>query len=212
MITDRINNNLSAIFNIEDDDIFKALINNIDGTIPGTVNKPTDFDIGVIASQIEYLRQLSITLLKQMYADEADTEFLEYTLETFFESYRLLSESDSDWLDRTIDIIFSQKISDTAIIYALLNYSSTTPVITTDITDAGFADFSYCDIYQSGDTILNGETVYFLAAIMGAFDATFFTFKVTLHNTEGTDIQIVINILNNLHAAGISYILEIIYD
>lgn len=212
MITDRINNNLSAIFDIENDDIFKALINNIDGTIPGTVDKPTDFDIGVIASQIEYLRQLSITLLKQLNASEADTEFLEYTLETFFESFRLLNETDADWLNRTIDIIFSQKVSDTAIIYALTNYSSETPVITTDISDTGFADFSYCDIYQSGNYVLNGETIYFLSAIAEGFDATFFTFKVTLHNTAGAEVQICVNILNKLHAAGISWILEIIYD
>lgn len=210
-ITDIINNNLSALLNPDDDEIYKALICDQDGTIPGTISKPTDIDIGVIGSQIEYLRQLSITLLKQMYADQADTEFLEYTLNNFFDSLRLKEETDTAWLDRVVDSIFSQKVSRASIIFLLRPYSSQEPEITNIIIDNAFADFSYCDVYQSGDTTLDGETVHFLAAIADTSSSAFFSIKITLYDTTNTEILTVQDIINKIVAAGITTTLQIIY-
>jgi hypothetical protein len=212
MITDRINNNLLALFDPENDDIYKALISDQDGTIPTTVSKPTDFDVGVIGSQIEYLRQLSITLLKQIYLDEADSEFLEYTLNTFFDSFQSNNESDADWLQRVINTVFSQKVSKASIIFLMRPYSpGGEPEVTNIITDNAFADYSYCDIYSSGNTTLDGETIYYLAAVADTFAGAFFTIKVTLYDTEYTDIFIAQDLLKEIVAAGISVILQITY-
>lgn len=211
MIADRINNNLSALFNTEDDDIYKALIVDSDGTIPSTISKPTDIDIGVIGAEIEYLRLLGKTLLKQIYLDQAGTDFLEYTLNNYFDSLRLVNESDSEWLTRVTSFVLSQKISRASVIYLLRPYSALEPVVSTDIVDHAFADFSYCDIYSSGSTTLNGDTVFYRAAIVEGADAAIFTYKVTLYNTLYNEIMSVIEMLNKIKAAGITVILEILY-
>ena len=108
MITDVINNNLTALFNLEDP-VYKALISDKDGTIPVTVTLPTDFDIGVIASEIEYLRQLSINMVNQLFLDKAQSMFLTYILNNFFASLRMTNESDVAWVNRVIASIFSTK-------------------------------------------------------------------------------------------------------
>jgi hypothetical protein len=211
-ITDRINNNLSAIFNTDDDEIFKALVNDKDGNIPGTINKPTDIDIGVIGSQIEYLRQLSITLLKQMYMDQQDTEFLEFTLNNYFDSLQLRDETEAEWLQRVINNVFSQKVSQSAIIFLMRPYSpGGEPEITNIIVDNAFADLSYCDIYSSGETTLDGDTIPYLAAIADTSNSAFFTIKVTLYDTPYAEIFTVQDVLNNIVAAGIDVVLQIIY-
>jgi hypothetical protein len=210
-ITDRINDNFSALFNTVTDVIFKALINNSDGSIPGTISKPTDIDIGVIGSQIEYLRQLSITLLKQMYIDQQDTEFLEYTLNNFFDNIQLKNETEVQWVQRVIDSVFSQKVSRAGIIFLMRPYSSQEPEVTNIIVDNAFADHSYCDIYTSGSTTLDGTNIPYLAAIADTSNGAFFTIKVTIYDTLFSEIYTVQEILNNIVAAGIDVILQVIY-
>ena len=85
---DRINNNLSAFFDINDE-VYRRLISDNQGTNPDTFVLPTDIDIGVLASQIEWLRRIKNTLNEQIYLNSSEGEFLKYTLETFFNSMRL---------------------------------------------------------------------------------------------------------------------------
>lgn len=211
-ITDRINSNLSALFNPDDDEIFKALICDQDGTISSTITKPDQIDIGVLASQIEYLRLLSITLLKQMYIDEQDTEFLEFTLNNYFDSLQLSGETEVAWLQRVINKVFSQKVSNAAIIYLLRPYSpGGEPTIEQATQEHAFCDFSYCDIYSGGSATLGSETVYFLPAVLGDSNSAFFTIKITLFNTPSNDIFTVIDYIDEIVAAGIEVILEISY-
>jgi hypothetical protein len=201
------------MFNVDTDNIYHALINDKDGTIPSTINKPTDIDIGVIASQIEYLRQLSITLLKQMFADQADTEFLEFILETFFDSFRLVGETDEEWLDRVISIIFLEKVSTTSIIVLLRIYSTLEPVVTnlTEVPYNAYADFSYADFYASGSTTLDGETIHYVTAFSDTFESAFYAIKITLYNSSPNEIIAAQDVISKIIAAGIYAYLEIIY-
>ena len=121
-IVDRINNNLSTLYDIEDP-IYKSLICDKDGTIPATITKPTDIDIGAIASQIEYLRQLAICLVRQMFIDEATGEFLEFQLNEYFASLQLEDETEAEWVQRAIATVFQQKVSRATIIYSLRPYN-----------------------------------------------------------------------------------------
>jgi len=147
-ITDRINSNLQTVYNIEDPK-YKALICDKDGTNPDTITKPTDIDLGVITSQIEFLRRLSIDLLKQIYIDQASGEFLKFQLNEFFDSLRLEDETDTEWVQRTIATVLGQKVSRASIIYALRPYSSQEPEITTTLQESAFADFSFADAYTT---------------------------------------------------------------
>lgn len=211
MITDRINNNLGTIFNTETDPIYKSLICDRDGNIPDTINNPTDIDIGAIASQIEYLRRLSIDLLKQIYINHASSEFLKYQLNEFFDSLRLEDETDVEWVQRTIAIVFQQKVSRATIIVALRPYSTQEPEISSVIRDSAYADFSYADVYV-GDTVVSGsKTIHVLPAIAESAESSYYTIKITLYNTPSSDLYTVVDILDRIIAAGITYILEITY-
>ena len=209
-ITDRINGNLQTLFNIEDP-IYKALICDKDGTNPETVSKPTDIDLGVIASEIEYLRRLSVDLIEQMYIDQASGEFLKYQLEEFFDSLNLEDENDVEWVQRTISTVFQQKVSRATIIYSLRPYSTQEPEITNVVQDSAFADFSYAGRYASGTGTLNGSNVYYSPAIAENYSSSFFSIKITLYNTASSEIWTVQNILRKMLAAGISYTLEVVY-
>ena len=133
-ITDRINNNLKAIYNIDDDELYKEFVCDKDGTIPATITIPTDIDIGVIASQIEYLRLLSISLSNQLYIDRATGQFLKYELEQFFASLQLIDETEAEWITRTTNFILQPRCSKVALITALTPYFITPPAISNSST------------------------------------------------------------------------------
>jgi hypothetical protein len=210
-IPERINNNLSVLYNIEDE-IYKALISDVDGTNPETITKPTDIDIGVIASQIEWLRRLSIDLLKQLYANHASGEFLKYILEDFFNSLKLEGETDEEWLERVTAIIFSPKVSTASIIYALRPYSSIEPEVYNIASESAFADFSFADITYSGSYIMDdGTIVIYVPAIAETFSSSYFKIKIVLYDTIDSNVVTVINIINRIIPAGIEYILQINY-
>jgi hypothetical protein len=210
-IIDRVNNNLRTLFDIEDP-IYKSLICDKDGTIPTTITKPTDIDIGALASQIEYLRRLSICLVRQLFIDEATGDFLKYQLNEFFDSLQLEDETEAEWVQRTIATVFQQKVSRAAIIYSLRPYSTQEPEITNVIQESAFADFSFADVYTSGNyTMADGTMVSWTPALAENFSSSFFTIKVTLYNTTTDDIWTVQNILRKIVAAGITYILVIQY-
>jgi hypothetical protein len=209
MITDRINQNLEALFNPENDRIFKVLISDNGGTIPLVIDKPTDIDIGAIGSQIEYLRQLSICSLKQMYINQATSDFLKFILNNFFDSLRLTDETDVQWVNRTIATVFAHKVSRATIIYAMRPFSSIEPEIVNVIQDSAYADFSYADVYISDTTEFDGETVHVFPAIAEDYQSAYFTIKIILYDTQLSDIFTVQDVLDKIIAAGISVILQI---
>jgi hypothetical protein len=203
MITQRINDNLSAFFE-PDDPVYKAFISDIEGVIPETVSKPTDIDIGALASQKEYLRRLSIFLVRQMYLDEAETVILEYVLNTFFQNLRLQNETDSAWVQRTIATVFNHKVSRATLIVALRPFSSREPIITNVTDQSAYGDFSYADVYQRADVEFEGETVFVFPAIAENSESSDFTIRVLLFDTPSKDIFVVKDILEKIVAAGIT--------
>ncbi len=166
---------------------------------------PTDFQIGAIASQIEYLRKLSIDLIKQIFIDQAAYEFLKYQLNNFFNSLQAEGETNKAWVSRTIALVLQTKVSRASIIYALRPYSSQEPEINFVYNESAYADFCYADIY------IDDPDQLVLPAIAEEYDSQYFTIKITLYDTDTSDITTVYEILAIMIAAGISYILEVIY-
>jgi len=203
MITDRINSNLSAFFDIEDP-VYRVFISDKDGVIPETVTKPTDIDIGANASKKEYLRRLSMSLIKQMFLNEAEKVILNYILNNFFDSLQLQDETDAQWVDRVIGTVFNHKVSRATIILALRPFSSREPVITNVTDQSAFCDFSYADIFFKDEAILDGETIFILPAVAENAESSDFTIKILLYDTPLSDVFSVRDIVDKVIAAGIT--------
>jgi hypothetical protein len=209
-VAQNINNNLKAIFDIADE-LYLALISNINGVVPEDIEKPTDIDIGAIASQQEYLRRVSLGLQKQIYIDQSSGEFLKYTLEQFFNSIRLAGETDEDWINRTITNVFNPKVSHASFIVALRPYSTLDPLIENFISFGAFAGVSFAGRYRLFTANWEGNQRRVYPAIARSLSSSLFTIRITLYNTLSENINTVINIIENIIAAGISYELVIIY-
>lgn len=167
---------------------------------------PTDFQIGAIASQIEYLRKLSIDLINQIFIDKAEYEFLKYQLNNFFNSLQAEGETNKAWVSRAIATVLQPKVSRASIIYTLRPYSTQEPEINFVYNESAYADFCYADIY------IDDPDQLILPAIAEEYDSQYFTIKITLYDTDTSDITTVYEILSIMIAAGISYILEVIYS
>ena len=210
-VTTRLNNSLSAIWNI-DDPIYQALISDINGTIPSIVNIPTDMNIGAIAGMLEYLRELKDTLENQIYMNLADTEFLQFTLNNYFGSTQLSTETNAQWLQRVISTIFEPKVSNAAIIYSLIPYSpGGTPTLFSGGTLFAFSDCSFSDITLYEVTTLDGSPFYVYPAYsQNTGSNLFFSLAITLYNTTPDMLATVFKILSKTVAAGIQYTVQIV--
>lgn len=207
-ITIRINDSLKAIYNV-DDPIYKAVICDKDGVPDSTIVKPVDFNLGAITNNIEYLRKLSIDLLKQLFIDQASGEFLKYELETFFQSLKLQDETEADWIDRTISLVFQPRVSKASIIYALRPYSSLEPEIVNGGGDSAFADCSFADRTIKYSTTFEGQPFEVYPAFAQTDSSSYYSIIVILYDTPSNSLYTVSDILNKYIAAGISFTIEI---
>lgn len=208
-ITVRFNNSLKSVWNI-DDPIYRALICDGDGTIPSIINKPTDIDIGAIAGDIEYLRILSQSLIKQICVDTATSEYLKYTLQKFFGSTQLEGEDEATWIQRVNGIVFSPKVSRASIIYALRPYSPNgEPEIVNTIGDAMFADVSFADRYKRETQTVHGKNFSVYPAYSQTAESSFYAITVILYGATQSSLFSIVDIIKNMIAAGIYYTIEI---
>ena len=204
----RINDSLKAIFNT-DDPIYKAVICDKEGVPETAIVKPTDFNLGAIANNIEYLRRLGKNLVKQLYIDQASGEFLKYELETFFKSLKLQDETESAWIARTISLIFQPRVSKASIIYALRPYSSVEPEIIQGGGDSAFADVSFADRTIKYNTMFDGEIFVVYPAYAQTVSSSFYSIVVILYDTPSSNLYTVSDIITKYIAAGISFKIEI---
>lgn len=214
-IVERINGSLQVLFDVNDDDVYKSFICDKDGTVPAEITKPNEITIGAMASQVEYLRKLSIELLNQIYINTATGDFLKYQLEDFFGSLQEEDETDANWVSRTIQLIFYPKLSRAAIIYALRPYSpGGEPEISTIEEKSAYANLSFAGVYVEGYSYNPGPeeyTIIVLPAIAEAYDSSYYTIQVDLYDTDFSQIYSIINLLDRIIAAGITYKIVINY-
>jgi len=209
-ITIRVNDSLRTIFNV-DDPIYKTVICDYNGSPDPVITKPVNFNLGALTNNIEYLRQFSIDLLKQIRVDFASGEFLKYIFETFFNSLRLENESEDSWRDRTVSLIFQPRVSKASIIRALRPFSSIDPVVIDGGGDSIFADVSFADRYMKSIQTVAGKNFYVFPAYAQEDSSSAYSIIVVLYNTNSSDLYTVANLLNKYIAAGISFKIEIKY-
>lgn len=207
-IVDNINNNLKGLYDTKDE-IYIALIADSNGTIPVTITKPTDIDIGAIASEQEYLRKVSLGLKNQIFIDQATGEFLKFTLEDFFSSIRLSGETELEWVERTAKKVFQPKLSQAAFILALRPYSSQEPEIVNNVSSSAFAGLSFASRVKSFIASWLGLSIKIYPAIARSFSFSLYSIRITLYDIPSGDINTVINLIESIIAAGITYELVI---
>lgn len=208
-ITTRINDSLKSLFNI-DDIIYQALICDYTGSIPDTISKPSDIDIGAMASMIEYLRLLSLSLSKQIYMDQSSGEFLTFILDEYMQVPRLTGETDSVWASRAKSVLFQPKVSRAALISLLRPYSSDEPVIINEASNAMYADCSFADRYSAYSTTVDGSKFSVYPAIAETFNNILFSIIIKLTKTKPEDYSSVTDLLEKSIASGIYYTIQII--
>jgi len=124
--SDIINNNMP--FFDKGDPLYKALIADPDGVPEVTINDPMDYNQGLIGNFTEYNRQLTKSLIKQLYLNQATGSFLTFIVQDMFGTNKYEGETDATMIDRVKDYTLAYKLSRPAILFYLNKYFTYTSV------------------------------------------------------------------------------------
>jgi hypothetical protein len=211
-ISETLNKYLRAIFDVEDS-IYKSIISDSSGVPAGTINNPMDYNIGAIAGMLEWMRNLSIDLVDQLFLNLAEGKWLDFIAHRHIGIVRYSGESDVDYISRIQKFIMADKVSPASIIYYTTPFSSPgAPQILEGEVDAAFAYASFSDNYDLFQNQSPGpqNNWWIMPAIpVGASSVAFF-FVLRLENTSSADIEKVIDIVDRWKAEGIGYRIQII--
>jgi len=194
------------------DPVYKALVSDPDGVAAGVITTPKDYNKGGIANVLEWLFKFSIELRAQMFLDQAETDWLNYTAESFFGIIRYENENDADYVARIKKFILAKKLSPASIIYATIPYSSPgLPVMYEGESDGAYADISYAGNIKRFFNTAPGpdNNNWVLPAITIGQNGGLFNFVLILQNTAPADIRKVLDIVNRWKAGGITYQVQI---
>lgn len=207
-----LNKYLRALYET-DDPIYKSLVADVDGIPAGTINNPQDYNAGAVANMLEFVRQLSLCLIDQLFLDRASGKYLTLTTHEIIGIVKFEGESNSVFVSRIQDYILGYKVSRAAIIFYTRPFSSPgEPQILDGLDDAAFADVSYSDnntMFQLGVNppftnwwVLPGVTI-------SEQGASYF-FVLRLENTASADIVKVVDLVNRWKGDGIGYEIQIV--
>lgn len=203
---------LRALHNTSDP-VYKSLVSDIDGVPEITINDPMDFNNGAIAGCLEWIRQLSIGLLKQICLSTAEGKYLDYMVHNHINLVKFQNETDTAYRERVRNYIIAPKISRASIIYYSRPFSSPgEPQILDGVDDAAFADVSFSDVYTSfqnqGLGLENNYWVF--PALTTSISGSAYFFVLRLENTVSSDIVKVVDLIDRWIAAGIAYEIQIV--
>lgn len=208
-----VNKYLRALYDIEHE-IYKSVISDENGIASPTVNNPMDYNIGAIAGVLEWNRNLTLSLINQLFLNQATGKFLNLQAHDQIGIVRYYGESDVDYAKRVADFIIAPKISPASIIYYLRPYSEDEPIILEGRQDSMFADVSFSDNITEFQIETPGQ--YFehwvSPAIAGSAATLSYYFIVILKNTLSGDVQKVMDIIDRWVASGINYEVQITYS
>lgn len=207
-VAETLNKHLGQVLDT-DNALYKSLISDPEGTPAGTVNNPTDYNIGVLAGMLEWNRDLTKTLVKQLDLTQATGKYLDFIAHDHLGIFRHASESDTDFVTRIQDYIVGAKVSPGAIIYHMRKFSSTEPQILEGEQDGAFADVSFSDVYQGFRDVV--DNLFVFPALTVGSDSQAFFFILILEDTAAADVTALFEELERLVAAGIEYEVQITY-
>ena len=208
-ITVRINNALSPFFETNDP-LYKALICGGTGDLVPSATTPTGFDIGAVGSMLEYLRVLVVSLAQQIYLDKAEGAFLDLFLDEYFGIRRNTGETDAAWVARVQNTVFTPRVSRAAIIYALRDFSTQEPQIAPGSDNVAFAGLSFAGRLKNYRIDYRGSPFHVFAAYAANMESTMFCILITLFYSGTPNLFLIMDTIDKMLAAGISYILQIL--
>lgn len=210
-VADLLNKYLKALFDVNDS-IYKSFISDKDGVQESTIADPIDFNLGAIANVLEWNRQLTKSLLKQIRLDLAEGRFLNLIAHDHIGIVRYDGETDLEYKTRIQNFIIAHKVSPASIIFYTRPFSSPgEPVIIEGQQDSAFADVSFSDNYTSFQNQTPGDEFlhWIFPAIATSSGASAYFFILILQNTASEDIPKVIDLVNRWIASGIDYEIHI---
>lgn len=196
----------------KDDDKFRSLVANPDGVALPTINSPDDYQQGAMANLLEYLTQMSQSLLRMLRPDLQDSFWLNYTGSALLGVSRFEGETDADYLMRIRDTIFGIKCTCPAIVNALMEYSSPLPPSCNVGESIGaFADVTFADVFTQFQNQTPGPEFNYWTwpAIAVSGEAVSFFFVIIIYNTAPADVPKAADIIRELAAAGINWNLQV---
>ena len=201
-----------AIWDTEDP-MYRSMVADLTGIPNPTIVKPTDFNNGVYAGMLEWNRQLTLTLLKQIDLSQASSKWLDYITQNHIGINRSKNETDSHFVNRVQEYIIGKKISPGAIIYFTRQFSpNAEPIIEEGIQDGAFADLSFTDIYTGFRNTVIGDQFdwYVFPAIATNSTVAAYFFVLILEGTSSDDIPMLFDYVNRWIGSGIGYEIRII--
>lgn len=197
----------------KEDPLYKALVSDVNGVPAGTINIPTDYDIGAIGSVLEYTRQLAMCLLTQMRTDLADTVFVDLVGQQVLGIARFSGESDTDYVNRMYFELFGWKVTCPAIVNAAWQFSpGGIPQCLPGDQGVAYADYSFASMYEQfqNQTPGNEFDYWTWPAIAGSGVSGSFFFVLIVQGTPPADVPKVVQVVNSLIAAGVDWELQVV--
>lgn len=199
----------------DNDPFFKIVLGDKEATPPNIINTPNDYDIGMVANFLEWNRQLTISLLKQLVITSAQGKFLDFILHTHCNIVRLQNELDADYVDRAVNYIIGQKISPASIIHFTKKFSRPgIPKIYEGALDSAFADVCFASYYDKF-RVTDPNSPYFLwnfvPAITRSVSSSVYFFVLELQNLTVAEIPELLDTVNRWRASGIDYEIRVVY-
>lgn len=209
-VAELLNKYLRTLYDI-DDNIYKSLISDVNGSPEVVISDPIDYNIGVIADILEWTRQLSISLGKQIFLNQAEGKYLDLLAHNNIGLVRYPSENDTDYISRVQKFIIGRKVSPAAIIFYMRPYSDIEPAIIEGGTDTAFSDITFNDVFTTFQQLTPGSEFgnWVNAAIAGSDKVASHFFTLVLEGSSASDIPLIIDTMNRLIAAGVGYEVQI---
>jgi len=199
-------NEYLKIFNVSAGEYLK-LVGDSTKTTPifSTEVKINDIDTGSISNPLEYTRRLSDFFIEQLDLREAKEDWLDFLGNTIYNIERRGGESDVDYSARIIFETTAVRCTPLAILEALEDYGDNNQIIEGGVGGA-FSEVSFANCYRNFN--ISGQDVV-RAAITMNFGGSPYFFMVIMENVDPANYKLIINIIDNYKAAGISYMVVI---
>jgi hypothetical protein len=214
-IADQVSKYLESILNVEDN-LFKILLADTESNYDPIILTPNNYNIGMLSNFLEWNRQLTISLLKQIVITSATGKFIDFILHKHCDIVRLENESDEDYKTRASNYIIAPKISPASIIHYTKKFSRPgIPKIFSGSLDSAFSDVCFASYYNK--TIINDpNSVYnqwnIVPAITRSVASSVYFFTLELENLTSGEIPELIDTVNRWKASGIDYEVRVVYQ